>query len=334
MPTAVRSDPGDDSARPLRPPRRPRPGRSRRAARAPGPWPTDPRGSRVAPAPSPSGDEGTPAMSHRTRPGGPGGHRPHQDLRRPRGPPAPRPHGPASGVGRAHRAQRVGQVDVPAHGGRPARPHRGEARSPGSTWATSRPGPPRRSCPTTRCSTTTSRCASTPSTSHACTAATASDDYAQSLCERLGPGDRIDDLPAALQPRVSARRPRSCWRWCARSRCCWSTSRSWASTSPASSCCSSCSTRCTPTVPPPWWPPTIPPTSTASDRSIALRDGEVVFDGKASVDQVLGPRRRLTGVAADHDQTGSDRLEQSVTGSSRWAWRRRVAMSWRPRPPR
>ena len=59
---------------------------------------------------------------------------------------------------RARRPQRLGQVDVPAHGRRPARADRRrdrDRRRAGRHRST--PAPRRRSCPTTRCSTTTCR---------------------------------------------------------------------------------------------------------------------------------------------------------------------------------
>ena len=73
--------------------------------------------------------------------------------------------------GRARRAQRLGQVHLPAPGRRPARAHRrGDHRSPASRPARPAPGPRPASCPTSRCSTTTCRCASTSPTSPPCTA--------------------------------------------------------------------------------------------------------------------------------------------------------------------
>ena len=84
-----------------------------------------------------------------------------------------------------------------------------------------------------------------------------------------------------------ARRPRSCSASCGRSRCCWSTSRSSASTRAAARRCSSCSTRCSADGAAVVVATHEPAFVERVDRSIALRDGEVIFDGVASAADVL-----------------------------------------------
>ncbi|MEZ5177111.1 MAG: hypothetical protein R2746_02200 [Acidimicrobiales bacterium] len=64
------------------------------------------------------------------------------------------------------------------------------------------------------------------------------------------------------------------------------------------------------------------------DRSIALRDGEVVFDG-----QWHRSTRCWAWWAADPPPATSRRRRSMRWPSSRWAWRRKVAMSWRAYRP-
>ena len=170
-------------------------------------------------------------------------------------------------------------------------PSDGDVEIAGSAGGDSRPGRPRRSSPTTRCSTTT--CRVREHVEYVVAAARrrrAGTTTPRASLERLGLIDRVDDLPSRFSrglrqktsivlgagPAVLAAARRRALRRPRRAR---------------QGRCSSCSTRSTPTAPPSWSPPTSPRSSTGSTGCIALRDGEVIFDGKASVDQVL----RLVG---------------------------------------
>ena len=138
-------------------------------------------------------------------------------VRAPSGAPRPRPRGGRRRGAGGGRAQRRRQ-DHAAPGARradPARPGRGEARAAGRSAATPPTSAGRSAwCPTSRCSTTISRCTRISPSPRGCTACRRRRRAARAALDEAGLGARAGRVAPAAQPRAGCSAPRS------RGRCC------------------------------------------------------------------------------------------------------------------
>ena len=147
----------------------------------------------------------TPRPTRRTADDAARRRRAHEGVRRPRRARLVRSHVPRRRARRARRPQRLRQEHVPAARRRPARPERrARCGSPAAGGQHRRRGPRCRSCPTSRCSTTTCRWRSTSSTSARLHGVDDWPERADELIERFDLGARAEDLPSPLQPRAPA----------------------------------------------------------------------------------------------------------------------------------